>query len=45
MALEFGMMKHGEIRQAAELATRAFDYRTIEHEGKTMGSWSVKKKL
>jgi len=25
MALEFGMMKHGEIRQAAELATRAFD--------------------
>ena len=22
-----------------------FDYRTIEHEGKTMGSWSVKKKL
>jgi hypothetical protein len=23
MALEFGMMKHGEIRQAAELATRA----------------------
>ena len=25
MALEFGRMKHGEIRQAAELATRAFD--------------------
>lgn len=70
MALEFGMMKHGEmIRQAAELAARAFDdyeyftnsknniafykklgfevfdYRTIEHVGKTMGSWSVKKKL
>lgn len=22
-----------------------FDYHTIEHEGKTMGSWSVKKKL
>ena len=69
MTLEFGMMKHGEIRQAAELAARAFDdyeyftnsknniafykklgfevfdYRTIEHDGKTMGSWSVKKKL
>lgn len=69
MALEFGMMKHGDIRQAAELAARAFgdyeyftnsknniafykklgfevfDYRTIEHDGKTMGSWSVKKKL
>ena len=64
------MMKHGEmIRQAAELAARAFDdyeyftnsenniafykklgyevfdYRTIEHDGKTMESWSVKKKL
>lgn len=25
MALEFGKMKHSEIRQAAELATRAFD--------------------
>ena len=25
MALAFGRMKHGEIRQAAELATRAFD--------------------
>ena len=25
MALEFGKMRHGEIRQAAELATRAFD--------------------
>ena len=56
------MMKHGEIRQAAELAARAFDdyeyftnsenniafykklgfevfeYHTIEHDGKTMGS-------
>ena len=25
MLVEFGRMRHGEIRQAAELATRAFD--------------------
>ena len=69
MALEFGTMKHSEIREAALLSTRAFDdyeyftnsekniafykkrgyevfdERTIEQEGKTMGSWRVKKKL
>lgn len=28
-----------------KLGFEVFDYRTIEHDGKTMGSWSVKKKL
>ena len=28
-----------------KLGYEVFDYRTIEHDGKTMGSWSVKKKL
>ena len=68
MNLTFGRMKHRELREAAEVATRAFDdyeyftnsekniafykklgfevfdFRTIEYRGKTMGSWSVKKK-
>lgn len=45
MELEFGPMTRKEIREAAEVATRAFDYRTIEYGGKVMGSWSVKMKL
>ena len=28
-----------------KLGYEVFDYRTIEHDGKTMESWSVKKKL
>lgn len=28
-----------------KLGFEVFDDRTIEHDGKTMGSWSVKKKL
>ena len=28
-----------------KLGFEVFDYHTIEHDGKTMGSWSVKKKL
>lgn len=43
MSLELGRMMRREILEAAEVATRAFD--DYEYSGKTMGSWSVRKKL
>ena len=69
MSLEFDKLKRCEIREAAALATRAFDdyefftnsekniayyrkrgyevfdERTIEYGGKSMGSWSVRKRI